>query len=56
MNVKQAKEIPVEKVLERMGYLPQKISGYDLFFLSPFRLEKTPSFHLNTKKNKWRCN
>lgn len=53
MNVKQAKEIPVEKVLERMGFLPQKISGYDLFFLSPFRLEKTPSFHLNTKKNKW---
>ena len=53
MNVKQAEEIPVEKVLERMGFLPQKISGYDLFFLSPFRLEKTPSFHLNTKKNKW---
>lgn len=54
MNIKQAKEIPVEKVLERMGYLPQKISGFDLWFISPFRLlEKTPSFKINTKKNKW---
>jgi hypothetical protein len=53
MNVKQAKEIPVEKVLERMGFLPQKISGYDLWFLSPFRLEKTPSFKINTKLNLW---
>lgn len=53
MNIKQAKEIPVEKVLERMGFLPQKISGFDLWFLSPFRLEKTASFKVNTKINKW---
>jgi hypothetical protein len=55
MNVKQAKEIPVEKVLERMGYLPQKISGYDLWFLSPFTNEKTPSFKINQRINRWYC-
>jgi hypothetical protein len=55
MNVKQAKEIPVEKVLERMGYLPQKISGYDLWFLSPFTTEKTPSFKINQRINRWYC-
>ena len=53
MNIKQAKEIPVEKVLERMGYLPQKISGFDLWFLSPFRSEKNASFKVSTKINKW---
>lgn len=55
MNVKQAKEIPVEKVLERMGYLPQKISGYDLWFLSPFTTEKTSSFKINQRINRWYC-
>ena len=55
MNVKQAKEIPVEKVLERMGFLPQKISGNDLWFLSPFTTEKTPSFKISQRINRWYC-
>jgi hypothetical protein len=38
-----------------MGYLPQKISGYDLWFLSPFTTEKTPSFKINQRINRWYC-
>ena len=55
MNVKQAKEIPVEKVLERMGFLPQKISGNDLWFLSKKKKKKTPSFKINHRINRWYC-
>jgi len=53
MNSKQAKKIPLPEVLEKLGYLPKKRSNYDIWYLSPFREEKTPSFKINTNLNIW---
>ncbi len=53
MNAIKAREIPIEKVLQNLGCEPTKTIGNDLWFLSPFRPEKTPSFKINRKLNKW---
>jgi len=55
MNIEQAKKIPLQKVLQAMGYSIQKVNdnGIDLWFRSPFRTEIDASFHINTKKNIW---
>ncbi|WP_130734467.1 toprim domain-containing protein [Flavobacterium sp. J27] len=55
MNAKKAKTIPIEQVLYRMGIKPQKTSGDDIWYLSPFTTEKTASFKVNQKINKWYC-
>lgn len=53
MNIEKAKQIPLELVLQKMNYTPSKINGFDIWYLSPFRDEKTPSFKVNTKINRW---
>lgn len=53
MNIEKAKQIPIEFVLQKLNHLPSKISGNDFWYLSPFREEKTSSFKVNTKINKW---
>lgn len=56
MNIEQAKKIPLEQILFRMGISePQKINGSDLWFKSPFNNERTASFKVNTKINRWYC-
>jgi DNA primase len=53
MNATKAKEISIIKVLQNLGCEVIKTNGDDLWFLSPFRQEKTPSFKINRKLNKW---
>lgn len=53
MNIIKAKEISLVKVLQNLGCEVIKTNGDDLWFLSPFRQEKTPSFKINRKLNKW---
>ncbi|WP_329806405.1 toprim domain-containing protein [Flavobacterium facile] len=53
MNIEKAKQIPIELVLQKMNYTPSKTNGFDVWFISPFRDEKTPSFKVNTKINRW---
>jgi DNA primase len=53
MNTIKAREISIEKVLKNLGCEPVKTNGDDLWFLSPLRQEKTPSFKINRKLNKW---
>ena len=53
MNIEKAKQIPIELVLQKMNYTPSKTNGFDVWYLSPFRDEKTPSFKVNTKINRW---
>ncbi len=53
MNIIKAKEISIEKVLQNLGCEVVKTKGDDLWLLSPFRQEKTPSFKINRKLNKW---
>jgi len=54
MNIEQAKAIPISEILDKLNFKPAKRqSGPDLYYLSPFRNEKTASFHVNTNKNVW---
>ena len=52
-DAKTARNIELEKVLSKMGYQPKKRTERELWYISPFRDEKTPSFKLDTTINKW---
>ena len=53
MNTIQAKEISIEKILQNLGCEPLKSNENESWYLSPFRIEKTASFKLNRKINRW---
>ncbi|UWY29363.1 toprim domain-containing protein [Flavobacterium sp. TR2] len=53
MNAIQAKEISIEKILQNLGCEPTKSNQNESWYLSPFRIEKTASFKLNRKINRW---
>jgi len=53
MNAKQAKQIPLNLILNSLGLEPTEEKGDELIYHSPFRQEKVPSFSVNTKKNIW---
>jgi hypothetical protein len=49
----EAKEIDLIQYLQNLGHKPSKIKGYDYWYLSPYRNEKTPSFKVDQKQNLW---
>lgn len=53
MNIEQAKSIPLEELLLRLGYTPSRRNRDQLWYLSPLRTESTPSFKVNTAMNAW---
>lgn len=53
MNIHQAKAIRLADYLQSMGCFPVKQQGNSLWYISPFRAEKEPSFKVNTEMNKW---
>ncbi|WP_374949574.1 toprim domain-containing protein [Mucilaginibacter sp.] len=55
MNINQAKNIPIEKLVEELGGAYAKTDNKgDKWYFSPFRPdEKTPSFKINVKQNTW---
>lgn len=53
MNIEQAKSILICDILCKMNLRPTKESKVEAWYLSPFRNEKTPSFHVNRKWNVW---
>jgi DNA primase len=53
MNAKQAKQIPLFEILHRLGHDPVKEIRGELWYSSPFRKEKEPSFKINSEKNVW---
>ena len=53
MNIEKAKQIPLALVLQKMNYTPSKTIGFDVWYSSPLHEEKTPSFKINTKINRW---
>lgn len=56
MNIKQAKQIPIEAILKSMSIGIERESGNDIWFKSPFSpAEKNASFHLNKQKGYWYC-
>ena len=53
MNTTQAREISIEKVLQNLGCQMTKNNETETWYLSPFRVEKTASFKINKKINRW---
>ena len=53
MNAKQAKEISIKNFLSSRGIKPTNKNGNFLYYHAPYRVDKNPSFKLNTIKNRW---
>ncbi len=55
MNTAQAKKLPLNEILKRLGLEPVKSfkGGEELAYLSPFRNETEPSLFVNIRKNVW---
>lgn len=53
MNIEHAKTIALKDILCKLGFEPKKQNEKELWYLSPFRQEKTPSFKVDLKTNKW---
>lgn len=51
MNCKKAKQIDLVSYLKKQGFRTGKTITKDVWFYSPFKEEKTPSFKVNTTKN-----
>lgn len=53
MNAAQAKRIPLETLLARLGHTPHRRAKGELWYASPFRREERPSFKINPERNVW---
>lgn len=53
MTCDQARELDLIDYLYSLGLEPQKIKGTNFWYYSPFRIEKTPSFKVNRRINRW---
>jgi DNA primase len=53
MNVTQAREISIEKVLQNLGCEATKTNEKESWYLSPLRVEKSASFKINRIINRW---
>jgi len=56
MNIQQAKSIKIVDLLETLGFTPTKTThaGNQVWYLSPMRVEKDPSFTVNVSDNCWK--
>lgn len=53
MTCDRVREIDLVDYLCSLGLEPTKIKGTDFWYYSPFRTEKTPSFKINRRINRW---
>lgn len=55
MTTKEAKKIPITDLLGSLGYFPifARKDGNELWYCSPFRKEKEPSFKITISYNSW---
>lgn len=53
MNIDQAKAVAIVEILTRLGVHPKRTTNLKSLYLSPLRKEKTPSFWVDTKTNRW---
>ncbi|MFM9947701.1 MAG: toprim domain-containing protein [Saprospiraceae bacterium] len=55
MNSEQAKKLSLPDILSKLGHQPVNTAkgGREVWYLSPFRLEKEPSFHTSFLGGKW---
>lgn len=52
-NCSQLNSFDLVQFLEILGHLPTKVIGNDHWYLSPLRNERTASFKVNQKLNRW---
>lgn len=53
LSIAEAKEMDMVQYLSSLGYEASKIRGNDYWYRSPLRQEKTPSFKVNRRLNRW---
>ena len=51
--IEEARQTDMVDYLSKLGHEPAKIRHFDYWYLSPLREEKTPSFKINRKLNRW---
>ncbi len=53
LSIEEARQTDLVDYLSILGYEPAKVRGSDYWYLSPLREERTPSFKINRKLNRW---
>lgn len=53
LSIDEAKRIDILAYLSSLGHQATKNRGADFWYLSPLRVEKTPSFKINVNLNRW---
>ena len=53
MNIDHAKRIPMSDLLAKLDHHAKRVTGDKALYLSPLRKEKTPSFWVYYKENRW---
>ena len=53
MNIDEIRKISLVEFLNQLGYQPTGRDSKGLWFYSPYRSERKPSFHVNPRKNLW---
>jgi len=53
LSIEEARQTDLVDYLSKLGYEPAKVKGIDYWYLSPLREERTPSFKINRKLNRW---
>ena len=53
MDIEAIRKIPLVDFLNHLGYQPTGRDSKGLWFYSPYRNERNPSFHVNPNKNLW---
>ncbi|MGN6266622.1 MAG: toprim domain-containing protein [Ginsengibacter sp.] len=53
LSIQKAKAMDMVDYLSMLGYKPAKVRNNDYWYVSPLRDEKTPSFKVNRKLNRW---
>ena len=53
MNIDGIRTIPLADFLARLGHEPVRRSGNELWYLAPYRGERTPSFRVTVAKQLW---
>ena len=52
-EIDRMKKMPIEDFLARLGHHPVQRRANAVWYRSPYREEKTPSFKVNPEKNLW---
>ena len=53
MTIEEIKSVSIYNWMKENNYGTGSIKGKNVFYCSPLRIEKTPSFVVNTKDNLW---